>query len=132
MSDLNSCNFTGRIASEPILRETANGTPVLEFRLAVNGGRRDPETGEWVEVANFLSVVLFGTRAEKLAGILSKGRLVAVSAEARFSTWEKDDERRSKVDFIARSIDLLGPKPKDAGESGAEPAEDIASEDIPF
>lgn len=115
MSDLNSCNFTGRLTRDPELRSTQGGTPVLSFGLAVNDSVANAQTGKREDRPNYLDVIVFGSRGEALEKILRKGRLVAVDARARWSSWEKDGSRHSKVEFVARDIQLLGPKPKDDG-----------------
>lgn len=112
MSDLNRCTFTGRVTRDPRLQATTTGTPVLSFGLAVNDAERNPETGEWGDRPNFIDVVVFGSRAEGLSKVLGKGRLVSVDAKARWRSWEQDGERRTKIEFRADDVELLGPKPK--------------------
>lgn len=104
MVDQNSVNFTGRLTADPEVTETPNGYPVVSFRIAINGERRDPATGEWVEQANYVSVVWYGNVAAAFAKGMRKGTRVAVSAAIRYSEWEKDGQKRSKVDFVADHV----------------------------
>lgn len=104
MVDLNSVNFTGRLCADPEVTETTNGYPAVSFRIAINGERRDSQTGDWVEQANYVSVTWYGNVAAAFAKNMSKGTRVAVTASIRYSEWEKDGAKRSKVDFVADRV----------------------------
>ena len=90
----------------PELRSTASGTPVLSFGIAVNDSRKDA-SGQWVDVPNFFECSTFGNRATALSDILTKGMKVAITGKLHYSSWEKDGKKHSKVDIIAREIELM-------------------------
>ena len=75
--------------------------------MAVNDRRRNQQTGEWEDVPNFVDCVAFGARAEALSKILKKGMKVAVDGKLRYSSWEKDGQRRSKLEVVAEEIELM-------------------------
>ena len=50
---------------------------------------------------------MFGTRAEGLSKILVKGFRVAIDGKLRWSQWEKDGQKRSKVEIIVDSLDFM-------------------------
>jgi single-strand DNA-binding protein len=87
------------------LRATSNGGNVLTFSLAVN--ERVKRGEEWDDYTNWVDCVVFGKRAESLSRIISKGTKVAVSGRLRYSSWEKDGKRRSKLEVIANDVDLM-------------------------
>jgi len=116
--DVNMVAVSGRLTRDPELRSTASGTAVLSFSLAVNDRRRDSRTGEWSDVANFFDVTLFGNSAEWLSRDLSKGKLVLVQGRLHQSTWERDGQRRSKVEVIADTIQYERPPREQQGQSG--------------
>lgn len=119
MADINRCMFTGRLTRDSELRDYEGGK-LLRFSLAVNGSKH--EDGKWVDVPNYFDFTMFGARAESLASYLKKGVKVAVDAKARFSSWEKDDERHTKVDFQVQDLAFCdGPKPKAADSAAATP-----------
>lgn len=107
MVDQNSVNFTGRLTADPEVTETSNGYPVATLRVAINDERRDPETGEWVEQTNFVGVTWYGNKAAAFAKRMKKGTRVAVTAAIRYSEWEKDGQKRSKIDFVASRVNDL-------------------------
>ncbi|MFN3347239.1 MAG: single-stranded DNA-binding protein [Candidatus Bipolaricaulaceae bacterium] len=49
MSDLNRVILTGRLTSDPDLRYTQSGRPMLRFDIAVNRRWVNPETGQLEE-----------------------------------------------------------------------------------
>lgn len=98
------------------LRATASGSSILTFSVAVNERVRKGE--EWTDYTNWIDVVVFGRRAESLGKILSKGTKVAVTGRLRYSSWEKDGQKRSKVEIIASDVDLMQRRD---GQSQGEP-----------
>jgi single-strand DNA-binding protein len=49
----------------------------------------------------------FGERFEKLASNLEKGRRIGVDGSLRWSSWETDGQKRSKVEIIADTVQFL-------------------------
>ena len=77
--------------------------------MAINT-RKKNAAGEWEDGdAQFYDVKAFGDLAEHVAETVTKGMRVIVTGRLNFSSWEKDGERRSKVDVIA---DEVGPSLK--------------------
>ena len=107
---INRAIVSGNLTRDPDLKATAGGTSILTFGMAVNDRRKNPQTGEWEEVPNYLDVTVFGARAEPLSRFLSKGTKVCVEGKLRWSSWEKDGERRSKIEIIADEIEFLSPR----------------------
>lgn len=104
---INVVNISGNLTRDSELRVTASGTQVLSFGVAVNDRRRNPQTGEWEDYPNFVDCTMFGTRAEKLAGMLIKGTKVCILGKLRYMSWEKDGQKRSKIEVIVGDIELM-------------------------
>lgn len=122
MADINRVVFTGHLTRGPELRATAGGTPTLALSVAVNDAVKDKATGEWTERANFVDCVVFGKRAEGLSRILSKGSGVAVEGRLRFSSWDKDGERRSKLEVAVDELRPMGGGRAAQSEASPDPA----------
>lgn len=103
---MNHVAVAGNLTRQPELRTTQSGTAVLSFGIAVND-RRKNASGQWEDAPNFFECVTFGSRASALGDVLAKGMKVAVSGKLRYSSWEKDGRRHSKVDIIANEIELM-------------------------
>ena len=121
---INRVNISGNLTRDPELRATAGGTQVLSFGVAANDRRRNPQSGEWEDCPNFVDCMLFGTRAEAVSRYLSKGSKVAIEGKLRYSSWERDGQRRSKLEVVVSDIELMSRSPNDGGASDAiEPQE---------
>ena len=119
---INKAVVSGNLTRDPELRQTAGGFSVLGFGLAVNDRRKNPQTGEWEDYANFIDCTVFGPRAESLSKFLSKGAKVAVEGKLRWTQWERDGQKRSKIEIVVDEIDLMSSRPA-AADAGYEPAD---------
>ena len=120
---INRVNITGNLTRDPELRATAGGTQVLSFGVAVNDRRKNPQTGEWENVPNFIDCIVFGQRAEALSRFISKGAKVSIDGKLHYSSWEtKDGQRRSKLEVIVDEIDFLSRQGQQVTSPAAEAA----------
>lgn len=103
---INHVLIVGNLTRDPELRSTQSGTAVLSFGIAVNDSRKNA-SGQWEDVPNFFECSTFGNRATALSDILTKGMKVAITGKLHYSSWEKDGKKHSKVDIIAREIELM-------------------------
>lgn len=104
---VNQVAITGNLTRDPEVRSTAGGLAVMAFSVAVNERVKNQQTGEWEDRPNFIDCKMFGTRAESVSRYLSKGSKVAVSGRLRWSQWEKDGQRRSKLEVIVDEIEFM-------------------------
>lgn len=120
---INRVTISGNLTRDTELRQTQGGTSVLSIPVAVNDRRRNPQTNEWEDHANFVDCVLFGRRAEALAPKLRKGQKVAIEGKLRYSSWERDGQRRSKLEVMVDEVELMSTKGQQAP---------VYDEDVPF
>lgn len=104
---INRVVISGNLTRDPELRVTTGGTQVLSFGVAVNDRRRNPQSGDWEDYPNFVDCTMFGSRAEAISRYLSKGSKVAIEGKLRYSSWERDGQRRSKLEVIVDEIEFL-------------------------
>ena len=123
---INRVVISGNLTRDPELRQTAGGLPVLGLGVAVNDRRKNPQTGEWEDYPNFIDCTMFGTRAEHVRPCLEKGSKVAIEGKLRWSQWEKDGQKRSKVEVIVDEIEFMS---KGQQQPASQPTYDA---DIPF
>lgn len=120
---INRVNITGNLTRDPELRATAGGTQMLAFGVAVNDRRKNPQTGAWEDVPNFVDCIVFGSRAEAVSRFISKGSKVAVEGKLRYSSWEtKEGQRRSKLEVIVDEIDFMSRQGQQVTSPAAEAA----------
>ena len=110
---INSVSISGNLGRDSEIRSTQSGTSILTFPLAV--GERIKKGDNWEDYTNWIDVVVFGRRADSLSKILAKGTKVAVSGHLRYSSWERDGKKRSKLEVIADDVDIM--QRKDSSQS---------------
>jgi single-strand binding protein len=120
---INRVNITGNLTRDPELRATAGGTQILSFGVAVNDRCKNPQTGAWEDVPNFIDCIVFGQRAEAVSRFITKGSKVAIEGKLRYSAWEnKEGQRRSKLEVIVDEIDFMSRQGQQVTSPAAEAA----------
>lgn len=118
---INRVVISGNLTRDPELRATASGMPVLGFGVAVNDRRRNQQTGEWEDYPNFIDCTMFGARAQSVSRFLSKGSKVAIEGKLRWSQWERDGQKRSKIEVIVDDIEFMSNRNDASASYGAAP-----------
>lgn len=104
---INRVTISGNLTRDPELRTTQGGMAVMGFGVAVNDRRKNQQTGEWEDVPNFVDCTMFGTRAQSVMKYLGKGSKVCIEGKLRWSQWETDGQKRSKLEVIVDEIELM-------------------------
>ena len=115
---INRVNITGNLTRDPELRATQGGTQVLHLGVAVNDRRRNQQTGNWEDYPNFIDCVMFGTRAEAISRYLRKGTKVAIEGKLRYSSWERDGQKRSKIEVVVDEIEFMSSRTDGGQQAG--------------
>lgn len=116
---INRVAISGNLTRDPELRQTAGGMAILGFGVAVNDRRKNQQTGEWEDCPNFIDCSMFGARAQSVSRFLSKGSKVAIEGKLRWSQWERDGQKRSKVEVIVDELEFMSQRQQ--GQLGSEP-----------
>jgi len=104
MSDgMNKVFLLGNLGADPEVRYTSSGTTVMHFRLATNESFLD-RNRELTERTEWHNIVMFGTRAEGLSRVLTKGTCLLVEGTLRTSSYEKEGTKRYRTEIHARDI----------------------------
>jgi len=104
MANINKGEFLGRLGQDAKLGTTGK-TPVANFNIANNYGRKDAEGKypvQWIKCA------LFGPRAESLAQYLVTGTQVIVWGPVELETYEKDGKSFTNLKVTVDDIQLIG------------------------
>ena len=117
---INRVTISGNIGNDPDLRQTASGVQVLSFSVAVND-RVKGEDGQWTDRPNWIDCVMFGNRAKSVSRFLSKGSKVAIEGKLRWSQWERDGQKRSKIEVIVDEIELMASRGDAPSQATAQP-----------
>ncbi len=58
---------------------------------------------------------MFGNRARSLAQYLSKGTKVSIEGKLRWSQWERDGQKRSKLEVIVDELEFMSSRNSNGG-----------------
>ena len=130
--NINRVVLTGNLTRDPDHRSTPGGLSICKLGIAVNGRRKNGQTGQWEEKANFFRVTVFGNQADNCAQYLRKGRAVAIDGRLEWSQYEVEGQKRESVDIIAETVQFLGGR-EDAGNGNGFSSNVRATEsDVPI
>lgn len=113
MPALNRVQLIGRLGRDPETRFTPNGRSVTSFSVAVARHWRSSE-GEPKEATDWFNIDAWGRLGEICQEYLSKGSLVFLEGRLQTDQYEKDGETRYFTRVIARSIQFLDRREKEA------------------
>lgn len=110
MPEINSVVIAGNLTKDPTIRQTMNGTPVVNFSIASNRKYRDANS-QWQEEVCYVGVVAWNKLAESCNNRLKKGSAVLVDGELQSHVFKSDDGfSRNVVEIKARRIQFLNKK----------------------
>jgi len=134
--NINRVILTGNLTRDPELRRTQSGMAILSFGIAVNDRRKNGQTGNYEDVPNFFDCTMFGSRAEGVANYISKGSKIGLEGKLRYSSWEKDGQKRSKVEVVVDDVEFLDTKKQQTQQQTQQPEADgsgsVYDDDCPF
>ena len=110
---MNNVSLIGNLATDVDSRDVGDGKKKASFLLAVNRGGRDAG-------ADFIWIAAWERQAELCAEYLAKGQRVGVAGRIQSHTWEKNGERRDKVEVVARHVEFLTAPNRETSANGAE------------
>jgi single-strand DNA-binding protein len=133
MMGFNKALLFGEICEEPELRQTKAGRDVLNLRLLTI--EKFNVNGEPRERLDYHRVVVWGERGAELSRSLTKGSHAIVEGSIRYSSYEKDGQKRTATEINAREVIPVAP----AAKAIAAPEQDqpqtgggFDHDDIPF
>ena len=137
MSDLNQCQFIGRLGKDPDIRYLPDGSAVANFSLACDWKSKTKKGTEWI------NCTAFGKLAEIIGEYVRKGSQVFVSGSMKTEKWEKDGKTNYSTKIMVNNLQMLGTKASQDGTpvepkkkanvqvDSKDPFGDM-SEDVPF
>lgn len=145
-TDLNQCQFIGRLGKDPETRFLPEGGAVANFSIACGWKTKTKDGTEWIRIT------AFGKLAEICSEYLKKGSQVFIQGRMVTRKWQdKEGQDRYTTEIIADRMQMLGSKPQGDGNqqerrpattqpAGSKPAArtgggasfDDMDDDIPF
>ena len=120
MASFNKVLLLGNLTRDPEVRYTPKGSAVADLGVAVNR-QYTLDSGEKREEVTFVDVTFWGRTAEVAGEYLKKGRPVFIEGRLQLDTWDdkQSGQKRSKLKVIGETMQMLGSRPGESGESGA-------------
>ena len=106
----NTVTVSGNVVRDPELRFTNNNKAVCEFTVAWNQMARDGQEKK----AHFFDCVAWEKMAESVSETARRGQRVTVTGRLNFESWEKDGQKRNKVNLVVEDVGM-SLKFKDSG-----------------
>ncbi|GHU84498.1 hypothetical protein FACS189473_2010 [Spirochaetia bacterium] len=128
---INNVCLTGRLGKDAELKNSASGTAICSFSVAVEHLRK--EDGVWRSEVSFIDLAIFGDRATSLHPYLVKGKEVGIVGHLEKDQWEKDGVKHSQLAVKVDQISLLagGGKKPDEGTPDEPHDADIPEDGTP-
>ena len=107
------CFIVGRLGTDPDLRYTPQGKPVVAFPVAVNRRWKDAN-GQTQTSTTWFRVVAWDALAERCNEYLSKGSLVLVEGDVKAVAWKDEQgQARARLELTARNVRFLSKQDDD-------------------
>ncbi len=118
--NLNHVVLAGHLTRDPELRQIGADRVVANTGIAINRRWKDQATGEQREEATFIDIEAWGRTAELMGQYLKKGSAAYIEGRLKLDTWDDKEsgQKRSKLKVVADSVQFLGGRPGERGESG--------------
>lgn len=103
---MNNVNLLGRLVNDIELRQSAGGTSMAKFRVAVN---RQFKNANGEREADFINCIAFKQTAELIARYFAKGSMIAL--DGRIQTGSYENQQGQKVyttDIVVNNIYFTG------------------------
>lgn len=117
---INKVILIGNLGDEPTCRTTHSGVSVTNISMVTNEVRRNLETGENTEFAEWHRVVMWGRLADIAKQYLHKGSQVYIEGKLRTRSYvDKQGQKRSITEIVADEMQMLGTRAQGQGYQSA-------------
>ena len=122
MASMAKVQIIGNVGRDPEQRYTQSGTMMVNFTVAVNNRKRNPD-GSFAEETEWFRVVTAGRLAEVCQQYVTKGSAIFAEGRLRLDRWTgQDGQPRTTLEIFANDVQFLGSRQRPEGyEPGSEP-----------
>jgi single-strand DNA-binding protein len=113
-SDLNRCEFIGRLAKDPEMRYSADGNAICSFSIGVNFEYKN-KAGEPTKTVTWVRISAFSHLAGICGDYLKKGSQIYIAGKFTVRKWQnKDGVDQYTTEVVADQMQMLGSRQEDA------------------
>ena len=135
---VNKVFIVGRLARDPEIRYTQNGSAIANMTVATDEGFVGSD-GNKVERTEWHRVTVFGKAAENCGNYLGKGSLVHVEGSLATRKWQdQNGQDRYTTEIKAQRVQFLDRRDHDGGQQRQgrqqtrDSEQDYQDQDVPF
>ncbi len=125
---VNKVILIGNLGADPEIRQTQDGRPIANLRVATSESWRDRNSGERRERTEWHRVVIFNEGLARIAEqYLRKGSKVYIEGQLQTRKWERDGQDQYTTEVVLQGFNsaltmLDGRNEGDSSFSGSAPA----------
>ena len=106
MASFNKVILIGNMTADPELKQTASGTSVCSFSIAVN--RRFAKSEQGQQAVDFINVVTWRQSAEFVSRYFKKGNPILVCGQLQTRTWsDNQGQKRYATEVVADEVSFV-------------------------
>ncbi len=125
---LNRVSLIGNLGRDTEVRTTPAGKSVASLSLATTERWKDAE-GNLKSETTWHQIEAWGSLAEIMGKLGTKGRLVYLEGRLKLMTWtDKEEQERSRTIIVADTFKVLDSKPGEEDQVADGPVEEPATE----
>ena len=116
MASFNKVILIGNMTADPELKQTASGTSVCSFSIAVN--RRFAKADQGQQNVDFINIVTWRQSAEFVSRYFKKGNPILICGQLQTRTWtDNQGQKRYATEVVADEVSFV----VSAAQNGAAP-----------
>lgn len=119
---MNEVKISGNLVRDPEIRYMTTGTLKCSFSIAHNTGKDDKKK------AHFFDCIAWKELGEKIGTTYAKGNPIEIQGMLTQNTWEKDGQKRSRIEIVVFKVTEKEKSP----EQASAPEAQTGDEDLPF
>jgi single-strand DNA-binding protein len=120
-SDLNRCEFIGRLGKDPEMRYSADGNAICNLSLGVNFEYKN-KAGEPQKTVTWVRISAYSHLAGICGDYLKKGSQIYISGKWVTRKWQnKDGVDQYTTEVVADQMQMLGGRPAETNDPAAVP-----------
>ena len=119
MASFNKVILIGNMTADPELKQTAQGTSVCSFSIAIN--RRTARNADSSQQnVDFINIVTWRERAEFVSKYFKKGKPILICGQLQTRTWtDQQGNKRYATEVVADEVSFVESKATSEGASAA-------------
>ena len=121
MASFNKVILIGNMTADPELKQTAGGTSVCSFSIAVN--RRFAKADQAQQTVDFINIVTWRQSAEFVSRYFKKGNPILICGQLQTRTWtDNQGQKRYATEVVADEVSFVASANQNGGASTGAPA----------